>query len=235
MNNHSFNAVSLSDGSVMNVYAAFPDKGINQPVIIVLQEAFGVNNHIRNICERLCNEEYAVFAPDLFHRTGKMIEIPYSDFSLAIPHFNVLTTELLENDLTETYNWIVRQQNIIPGKIAAIGFCLGGRVSFLANAILPLSASVSYYGGGIEKLIAEGKEIQAPHLFFWGGKDSHISPDKIEQIITSLNAKNKEYTNVVISYADHGFNCDERPSYNPLAADQAWGHTLAFLENRLKD
>lgn len=235
MNNHSFNSISLSDGSEMNMYAAFPDKGINQPVILVFHEAFGLNNHIRNICERLCNEDYAVFAPDLFHRTGSMVEIPYSEFSLTLPHLSVLTTDLLENDLHEIYDWVTRQENIIPNKIGAIGFCLGGRVSFLANAILPLSAAVSYYGGGIEKLVNEGNEIQAPHLFYWGQKDSHISSDKIAQIIDALTIQNKQFTNVVISYAEHGFNCDERPTYNALAAEQAWGHTLAFLENRLKD
>lgn len=235
MTNHSFNSILHDDGTEMKIYAAYPDKGINQPIIIVFHEAFGLNNHIRNICERLCNEDYAVFAPDLFHRTGSAVEIPYADFSLTLPHLAALTPDLLKDDLDQTYNWVIRQEHVISNRIATVGFCLGGRVSFIANARLPLAAAISYYGGGIEKLAGDAAKLSGPHLFFWGGTDEHITIDKIKLTTEALSAAGKNFTTVTFSSADHGFNCDERAAYNPLAADQSWGHTLAFLENRLKD
>jgi carboxymethylenebutenolidase len=100
--------------------------------------------------------------------------------------------------------------------------------------VLPLSAAVSYYGGGLEQLAGRASELHGPHLFYWGGKDTHITTDKVETTITAVKTAGKDYTSVIISYADHGFNCDERSSYHPLAAKEAWAHTLSFLENRLK-
>lgn len=234
MNNHSFNTALLADGTEMDLYTAFPEQQRKHPVIIVLQEAFGVNNHIRNICERLSQEGYAVVAPELFHRTGKRVEIPYTDFQAAMPHFGAITNETLAADIMATHEWILSQEHVDTAKIGSIGFCMGGKASFLANALLPLSAGVSYYGGGLEKLASEAEKLYGPHLFFWGGQDKHIPQENIDLIIGAVKAAGKDYTNVIMSYADHGFNCDERSSYNPLAADEAWGHTLSFFDNRLK-
>jgi carboxymethylenebutenolidase len=234
MNNHEFNTIQLADGTEMELYAAFPEGSENVPSLLVIQEAFGVNHHIRDVAERFCAEGYAVVSPDLFHRTGKRLEIPYSDFPSVMPHMQALTKEGLSADLKASYNWLQQQENISKDKTGCVGFCLGGRVSFLANAILPLSAAISYYGGGIEQIADEAANLHAPHLFYWGGKDQHIPQDKIDLVIKAVKDAGKDYTNVTISYADHGFNCDARPNYHPLAAKEAWAHTLAFFANRLK-
>ena len=234
MTNHEFNTVKVSDGTEIGLYAAFPEGNENYPAIIVIQEAFGVNHHIRNVCERFCKEGYAVVSPDLFHRTARRFEGSYTDFSTVAPHYQALTKEGLSADLKASFDWLTQQDNVIKDKVGSVGFCLGGRVSFLANAVLPLSAAVSYYGGSVEQLADEAPNLHADHLFFWGGLDKHISPDKIDTIINAVKEAGKNYTNVVISYADHGFSCDERASYNPQAAKEAWAHTLAFFENRLK-
>ncbi|HEX3933289.1 MAG TPA: dienelactone hydrolase family protein, partial [Puia sp.] len=76
--------------------------------------------------------------------------------------------------------------------------------------------------------------LHGTHLFYWGGLDKHITPDKVDTVIDAVKNAGKDYTNVVISYADHGFNCDDRASYHPLAAKEAWAHTLSFFKNRLK-
>jgi len=76
--------------------------------------------------------------------------------------------------------------------------------------------------------------MNAPHLFFWGGKDAHFLPENIDGIINAVKSAGKDYISTVISYADHGFNCDERSSYHPLTAKEAWATTLQFFENRLK-
>jgi carboxymethylenebutenolidase len=235
MTNHAFNTVSVPDGSSMDVYTAFPDGTGPLPAIIVLQEAFGVNSHIRNTSERLCSEGYAVVAPDLFHRTAKRVEIAYADFAANMSHFQAITTEGLEADLTACADWLKTQGQVKAGRLGAIGFCLGGRVAFLANIILPLQAAVSYYGGRTEQYADRADRLQGPHLFFWGGLDKHITTDQINMVMDAVKNAGKAYTDVRISYADHGFNCDERSSYNPEAAAEAWAHTLAFLANRLKD
>ena len=234
MINHDFNTVSAPDGTEIDLYAAFPEGNGKYPAIIVIQEAFGVNHHIRNVCERFCKEGYAVVSPDIFHRTARLFDGPYNDFQAVMPHYQALTKEGLIADLQASYNWLQSQDNVIADKAGCVGYCLGGRVSFLANAVLPLSAAVSYYGGSVEQLADEAPNLHADHLFFWGGLDKHITPDKIDIIINAVKEAGKNYTNVIISYADHAFSCDERPSYNARATKEAWAHTLAFFENRLK-
>jgi carboxymethylenebutenolidase len=233
MTNHDFITLSVQDKE-MDAYIALPEGEGTFPAIIVLQEAFGVNQHIRNVAERFCKEGYAVIAPDLFYRTAKRLEVSYSDFASVKPHFAAITNEGLEADLTACYNWLEQQQNIDHDKTGSVGYCLGGRVSFLANTVLPLAAGVSYYGGGVDSLADRAVNLNSPHLFFWGGKDTHIQQENIDRIINAVRSAGKDYISTVISYADHGFNCDERSSYHPLAAKEAWATTLQFFENRLK-
>ncbi|UOQ77580.1 dienelactone hydrolase family protein [Hymenobacter sp. 5516J-16] len=231
------NAVTLtaSDNTQLSAYTAFPTDGVGpQPGIILLQEAFGVNGHIRNVADRLAQAGYVVIAPELFHRTAAAgLELPYSNFAAAMPHYQAITKEGLTADVQACYHWLRGQPNVTD-KIGSIGFCLGGRVSFLTNAVLPLAAGVSYYGGGTHLLTDRAKDLHAPHLFFWGGQDQHISSAHIAQVTEALEAAGKPYINTVISYADHGFHCDERPSYHAQAAAEAWALTLAFFEQKLR-
>ena len=234
MKNHDFQTINVADGSEMDAYIAFPEGDGKFPAVILFQEAYGVNNHIRNVAERLCKEGYAVIAPDLFHRTVRRIEAAYTDFPLVAPHFQAVTMDTLIADATASFNWLQEQNNVIKDKIGSIGFCMGGRAAFIANTVLPLAAAVSYYGGGLDQLAHKAADLHAPQLFYWGGKDQHITQEKIDTVINAVKAAGKDYSNVVISYADHGFNCDERAAYHPLAAKEAWAHTLAFFANRLK-
>jgi carboxymethylenebutenolidase len=230
------NAITLTaaDSSQFNAYTAFPATAGPHPGIILLQEAFGVNAHIRRVADRLAQAGFVVVAPELFHRTAAPgQEFPYSDFASAQPHFQALTLEGLTADLQAAHAWLQSQPGVVADKIGSIGFCLGGRVSFLANAVLPLAAAVSYYGGGTHLLAGRAAELHAPHLFFWGGRDTHISKAQIDSLTQALDAAGKPYINTVISTAEHGFNCDERPSYQPAAAAEAWALTLAFFQQKL--
>ena len=227
--------LTVADGTQMHAYTAFPAHTDRAPGIILFQEAFGVNQHIRNVADRLAAAGYVVVVPELFHRTAAPgLEIPYTDFPSAMPHLQAITTENLTQDAQAAYDWLQGQDQVKKDKIGAVGFCLGGRVAFVANAKLPLQAAVSYYGGGLHALTDLAPELHAPHLFYWGGLDEHISKEQREQIVQAVDAAGKPYINTVISYADHGFNCDERPSYNPDAAAEAWALTLAFFEKKLK-
>jgi carboxymethylenebutenolidase len=114
--------------------------------------------------------------------------------------------------------------------IASIGFCMGGRASFLANATVPLQAAISFYGGGIAPgLLPQAASLHAPMLFFWGGKDKHIGPEQIRAVIDECKRLGKPYVNVEISDADHGFFCNARASYHPEAASLAWNICESFL------
>jgi len=234
MENQQTNFVQLqvADGTSMQAYTSFPGNySANSPVIIVLQEAFGVNHHIRNIADRFAKEGFVAIAPELFHRSApKGYEGPYNNFAEVMPHYQALTTQGLEADLKATYHWLTEQQ-LNKNRIFSVGYCLGGKVSFLANIVLPLSAGVSYYGGRTEEFAPRANELHGRHLFFWGGLDKHIHDEHIKTVTDALNAAGKEYINVKISYADHAFSCDERPAYNADATKEAWALTMAFLGN----
>ncbi len=234
MTNHQFNTVKVSDGTEIDLYTAFPEGDGKFPGLIVIQEAFGVNQHIQNVCERFCKKGYAVVSPDLFHRTAKRFIGSYDDFQSVMPHYQALNNKGLTADLQASFDFLRQQDKVSKEKIGSVGYCLGGKVSFLANAKLPLSAAVSYYGGSVEQLADEAVNLSADHLFFWGGKDTHITPDKIEIIINAVKDAGKKYTTVTIADAEHGFSCNERPSYNKNASEESWAHMLSFFANRLK-
>ena len=232
-NKQNYVSLPITDGSTMAAYTALPKENSGSlPAIILLQEAFGVNHHIRNVADHFAADGYVVIAPELFHRTAPVgTEIPYDDFQSAMPHYSAITNEGLEADLKASYQWLAEHADVDKNKIFSIGYCLGGRVAFLANATLPLRAAVSYYGGGMDQLTDKAADLHGRHLFFWGGLDKHIKQENIDTIISAVEAAGKDFINVKISYADHGFNCDEKPAYNEAASKEALALTLAFLAN----
>lgn len=222
-----------ADGSSMHSYVARPE-GKPGPALIVYQEAFGVNAHIQDVCERLAREGYLAIAPELFHRTAPPgFTVAYSDFQAVGPHIKEVTAETIAADAKACYDWL--DANNDGGPIGCIGFCLGGRASFVTNAKLPLKVAVSFYGAGIAQSLLDLSASQhAPLLLFWGGLDKHILPEHREAIAASLREASKAFASVEISDADHGFFCDQKPAYNPVAARNAWALTKEFLEQNLK-
>ncbi len=200
--------------------------------IIVLQEAFGVNSHIRDVTDRFAAQGYVGIAPELFHRTAPGFEGNYKDFSSVMPHMQAMTTQGAQSDLRAVFAWLQAQNSIDRSNISSVGFCMGGRISFLANATLPLRAAASFYGGGIAPALLEhSAALHGPMLFFWGELDKHIPPEQRAAVTSSLKKNGKPYTNVEFSNADHGFFCDQRPSYQPHASQQAWALLLEFLKS----
>jgi carboxymethylenebutenolidase len=221
----------VSDGTGMDAYVSRPDTSGNFPGLIVLQEAFGVNRHIRNVADRFAQEGHFAIAPELFHRTAPGFEGDYNNFNSVTPHMRAMTVEGTEADLRACFEWLKKQKTIQPENISSVGYCMGGRVSFLANAILPLRAAASYYGGGIAAgLLDKATSLHAPMLFFWGELDQHIPPEQRSAITGALKAVGKRYVNVQFSHAGHGFNCDERGSFEPRASRDAWALVLEFLK-----
>lgn len=231
-----FVTTKVSDGSAMRLYVSRPASEVPGPGLLIMQEAFGVNVHIRDITERFAREGFLAVAPELYHRTGTGFEGRYDDFPSAMAHLKELRDPNLEADFRAAYDWL-RANGIAAGSpIAAVGFCMGGRAAFLATITLPLECAVSFYGGGIAPnpmnpgLLGRASDLKAPVLLLWGGRDQHITPEQRSAVVNALKVAGKSYVNVEFSDADHGFFCDARPSYNPVAAAQAWPLTLAFLK-----
>jgi carboxymethylenebutenolidase len=229
---HDKLSLKVSDGTKMDCFVARLRDDQPRPGLIVLQEAFGVNEHIRDVTERFGREGYVAIAPELFHRTAPGIEIPYTDFQQVAPHIKAITREGLDADLQSAFDWLKSQPFVKSNEISAIGYCLGGRAAFAANTLLPLKCAVTYYGRGIpESSLDRVASLSGPHLFCWGGKDKHITPEERATVINGLQQAGKSYVNVDFGDADHGFFCDVRASYNPAAARQSWALTLEFLRS----
>ncbi len=224
-----------SDGSDMGVYIARPEAK-KAPGLIIFQEAFGVNDHIRDIARRFAEQGYLAVAPELFHRTAPLgFAGTYGDFASVALHFQAITTDGIASDARAAFGWLTKDSQVDATHIGSIGFCMGGRCSFIANAKLPLQAAVSFYGGGIvPALLDHAKDESGPVLFFWGGLDQHITAEHRDAVADAMTKSGKPYINVEISDANHAFFCDARPSYNPVAAKHAWALTLSFLETHLK-
>lgn len=213
----------------MQAYLARPHEA-NGAGIIIFQEAFGVNDYIRDVAGRFAQLGVTAIAPELFHRTEPGFEGSYDDFQPIRPHMDALTVEGLQADARAAFDFLTSQDGVDAERIACIGFCLGGRVAYLANAALPLRAAISYYGGGIAPdLLDMAGEQHAPLLMFWGGKDTHITPDLYRAVADALTGAQKVHEQVVFSQADHGFFCDRRSAYEPGAARQSWALSLEFL------
>src|SRR5215472_14936561 len=142
--------LKVADSGPMRAYIARPANGGPHPGLIVFQEAYGVNSHIRNVTERFAAQGYLAIAPELFHRTAPTgFEGDYQNFASVRAHYQALTNEAAEADTKAAYNWLQSHPQVQRDRISAVGFCMGGKISFLANSVVRLHAAVSFYGGGI--------------------------------------------------------------------------------------
>jgi len=224
------------DGS-MDVYEAAP-QGEAKGAVIVIQEAFGVNDHIEDVTRRFADAGYLGVAPALFHRAGGGTA-PYDDFSQVMPLFEGISDDGILADVDDTIAHL-EAQGFDRSRIGIVGFCFGGRVAFLTAARRRLGAAVTFYGGGIVKasplagpLIDEAGALQTPWLGLFGDLDHGISVDDVEQLRRAV-AESAVATEVVrYPDADHGFHCDARDVYHPESAADAWQRTLEWFTTHL--
>lgn len=206
--------------------------------VVVLQEAFGLTAHIRSICERLAAAGYLAVAPALFHRAGAPV-IEYSRMDLARPLMDELHAGGLEADIAASVAYLT-DAGLPASQIAVLGFCMGGSVALYASTVFELGAAVTFYGGGVSAgrfgmppLKDLGPAIRCPWLGLFGAQDHTIPPEDIEALRTAVAKSPADTELVVYPEAGHGFNCDERATFVPSAAADAWQRTLAFLDARL--
>jgi carboxymethylenebutenolidase len=202
--------------------------------IIVLQDAYGVNDQLREIARRFAESGVTAIAPELFHRTGDGIVGAYTepDDALRRRSKDQLTREGQLADASAAYEWLLTECGVVTDRIAAIGFCLGGRVAFLANAALPLRAAISFYGGRIAPDLLDCAPRQHGELLMvWGGQDAHIPPKQRRSVEDALTEAGSRHQQVVFSQAKHAFFGHRHPDYSPEAAARAWPMVLEFLRS----
>jgi carboxymethylenebutenolidase len=220
-----FSLVS-SDSFKLGAYRADP-AGPAKGGIVLIQEIFGVNHHIRAVCDRLAGEGYAALAPALFDRQQPNFECGYTPDEIANARKFVANPDwgAMLRDVQASIDDLKK-----GGPVAIMGFCMGGTISFLSACKLNgLSAAVCYYGGQIAKNADEKPKI--PVQMHFGEKDASIPMSDVDLIKSKRSGDCEIY---VYPDAQHGFHCDERGSYQKAAADLAWQRSMAFLAKNVK-
>jgi carboxymethylenebutenolidase len=235
-----------SQDMVIYVSHPLPSAGVTFPSIIVIQEAFGVNQHIQKVCDRFAQEGYVAIAPAIFHREHPNPKLGYGDADA--PARNQYMGALRDDEIIEDINQVIRwtqsdQFRRTNGqKIGIVGFCVGGRIAYLAAASCPgIDAAVAYYPGRILVPFGDGpapidltNQIKIPIMGNFGGKDQNPSPEDVAKIEAACKAAGVTYDFKSYPDAGHGFNCDERGSYHEASAKDAWSRTLSWFEKHVK-
>jgi carboxymethylenebutenolidase len=225
---------TVADGTKMAAYVARPDAEGPLPGVLVFQEIFGVNSHIRDVAERVARAGYVALAPDIFHRFAPRYDVGYDDVPASIALTSNLTPQGIMADIVAAHAALTGLPGVNAEKIGAMGFCMGGRLAYAANALTKLAAAVSFYGGGIHTQLELVANQGAPILFLWGGKDGYIAAENRHAITDAFSKAEKPYTALEVSFADHGFYCDARGSYNAHAAAIGGAAAFSFLATYLK-
>jgi carboxymethylenebutenolidase len=224
----------------MRCYEARPTEASR--AVVVVQEAFGVNRHIEDVTSRLANAGYHAVAPDLFHRSGEGCVVEYGNFEKVIEYFTALGgDDAVLTDIDAALEHL-RGAGFDDAHIGIVGFCFGGRVTFLVSVRRALGAAVGFYGGGIvtgrfpqfPALVGEVESLQTPWLGLFGDEDASIPVDDVEQLRTALTSATVDTEVVRYEHAGHGFHCDQRPDYRPGEAADAWARTLAWFDGHLR-
>jgi carboxymethylenebutenolidase len=221
-----------ADDGVFQGYLALP-RGGKGPGIVLLQEIFGVNAHIRSLADQYAADGYVVLAPDLFWRNEPHIELGYEDddWSAAVKLMQATDLTQARRDIAQAAK-ALRALPGVNGKIASIGYCFGGLLSYCAGADGVVDAAAAYYGGGIQHHLDLAGQVKLPLQMHFGAEDSHIPAAAVQQIAERF----EDDSNVeihVYPQAEHGFNCSHRASYHQRSAAQAHGNTLTFLGENL--
>ena len=210
------------------------------PAVVVVMEAFGLNDHIKDVTERIAREGYAAIAPDLYYRESPNV-VGYDQLQAAIGLMQTLADVKIIQDLRSVLNHLKAQNFVNADRIGITGFCMGGKIAFLAACKFPeeIKAAVPFYGGGIAAdsptapLNVAG-DLKAAMLCFFGEKDPYIPLTQVHKIDDTLRSLGKTYEVKVYSGADHGFFCDDRASYHPEAAKDAWEKVKGWFDRYLK-
>jgi len=235
--------IPLEGGGTMGGYLARPQGDATLPGVIVFMEIFGVNSHIRDVVERVAAEGYVALAPDFFHRTGPGVEYGYDEAGMAagMKLLNALDADEMIADARAALAWL-RGRADTTRKAGAMGFCIGGHMTYLTACETDVDAAASFYGGGIAapqgmggkpSTVSRTGKISGKILCLFGEKDALIPQDQVEKIQTALAKAGVDHEVVVYPDADHGFFCDQRATHQKAAAEDAWKRVKALFAETL--
>lgn len=230
--------LDTADGP-MPVFEATPD-GDARGGVLVIQEAFGVNAHIRDVATRFAAAGYHAIAPAYFHRAGGGAVEDYTDFAAIFPLFEGVSDETILMDTAAALDHL-RAAGFTDDRIGVVGFCFGGRASFLTSLHHALGAGVGFYGGGIATkgvlpfpaLVDEAGALRTPWLGLFGDEDASIPVADVERLREALRAAPVDTEVVRYPGAAHGFHCDARADYHEASARDAWARTLTWFDAHL--
>jgi carboxymethylenebutenolidase len=218
-----YTTLMARDGHEFNAWLAAPS-GPTRGAVLLAQEIFGVNRHIRAVADGFAADGYVTIAPCLFDRIRRGIELGYSEAEVqqGRGYRSQIPKEKTLLDLTACIN-VVKHS----GRVAAVGYCWGGTLAYIAACELPVICSVAYYGGQIKDHLE--KSPRRPVMYHFGEKDPHIPLSDVDKIRAA------DPNGVFHLYpADHGFNCDERNTYDAASAALARERTLQFLTAQME-
>lgn len=224
--------IPAADGRLYQGYLALPPAGTG-PGIVLLQEIFGVNRHIQAVAEQYAQLGFVVLAPDVFWRQAPRESFSYTGDEAARARDMLIRADMaeIEADLQGTVRSL-RERPEVTGGVGALGFCIGGRLAYLAAAAGMVDAAACYYGGGIQDQLQKAAAVRCPMLFHYGETDPLIPLAAVERVRAAF-ADRDTAKFFVYPGASHGFNCWERASYQPLAAMQAHGRTVLHFARHL--
>lgn len=220
--------IDTQDGTTFKGYLSLPPKGTG-PGIVLIQEIWGVNAHIRAVADQYAMDGYVVLAPDMFWRMEAGVDLDYveEDTKKAYGFRKSMDIEQTTKDLVKAAETL-RALPEVKGGIASVGYCIGGLMSYLTCAAGAVDTAVCYYPGSIDQYLDKARSIDKPILFHFAGNDDHISMETVEGVKKAFgDAKNAVID--VYPDVDHGFNCWGRPSYNQKASAVAHGLSLSLL------
>lgn len=206
--------------------------------VVVVQEAFGVNDHIEDVSERFAAEGWLAVAPHLFHRTGDP-KLDYDDLGEVMPHMGALTVEGVMADVDDALVALAAD-GVATRRTGVVGFCMGGTVALAVAARRDVGAAVTFYGGGLTKgrfgfdpLVEEVTRLRAPWLGLFGDLDKGIPVDEVEALRSAAATSGQNTEVVRYAEATHGFHCDRRDSYHQPSAEDAWTRTLEWFNRHI--
>jgi len=222
--------VKAEDGLQYEGYLSLPPSG-KGPGLVLFQEIFGVNRHIRAVADQYALDGFVVLAPDVFWRQAPRIELGYvgPDMDRARSLMTGVKPEQLLADIATTVK-ALRARPEVVGKVGAFGYCMGGRLAYFAAATAGIDAAACFYGGAIQDNLDKAASISCPIQFHYGERDAVIPAPAREKVKAAMSGKPAE---IFIYPADHGFNCWERGSYEPRSAALAHARTLAHFTSHL--
>lgn len=217
------------NGRITRGYLAAPPEDGPRPGVVVIQEWWGLNDHIRDMTDRFAAEGFIALAPDLYYGHSATEPDDARKLAMAMEYPDALQV------IQAAIDCLAADERVWPGQIGLVGFCMGGGLAWHGAAKLErVGAAVSCYGGGPELTLEEAANIRAPVLAIYGELDKGVSPEVAHRRVELMNAAGAPHETIIYPGAQHAFMNDRRPAYHPEATEAAWQRIVAHFREALR-